>query len=222
MPTSNIPLTYACTLNGSVHLYIVIYAAQSPNFPQGVRTDATMNYIFGTVPAAGTSPYFKHYAFEINGMDSQGRPYTITDIKIHYSTHTRHILVAHLDEVDAVPSLSDQAFDVPYAYAQLGTDDHHFEAEIVLYTAAPGKKFKCVHIGPLEDDEDGHTESNITIDANATAVTVFTDSNEFEVEDVLTTDGTHNVIFTEGTPPNEKKKRSRTKNRNISVTPFPG
>jgi len=216
-PTSNIPLTYACTLNGSVHLYIVIYATQRPGYPiQGVVSDATINYIISNVNVqAGTNPHFVHYAFCIN---------SITDIKVHYSTHIRKILVADLDEVDALPTLTDQAFDVPYAYAQRGADADHFGAEIVLYTET-AKKFKCVHSGPLEEDEDGNTESNITIVDDATpAVTVFSASKEFEVDDVLISDGEHAVTFTEtqGNPPTERKRKSRTQNKNISPTPFPG
>jgi hypothetical protein len=222
MPTSNIPLTYACRLNGVVHLYIVIYASQRPGYPQqGARTDETMNFFINNVQTAGTDPHFEYYSFNINGFDTQGKPYKITDIEVHYSTHIRKILVDDLDLVDALPtSTSDQAFDVPYAYTQLGTDDHHFGAEIVLYSET-AKKFKCVHTSPEEVDEDGNTESNITIDALAPAVTIFSASNLFEVDDVLTTEGEHAVIFTEGNNP-PKRRRSKTKNKNISIAPFPG
>jgi hypothetical protein len=205
-PSSNIPFTYACKLNGSVHLYIVIYAAQRPGYPiQGVVGDETINYIINNVQAAGTNPHFVHYAFCIN---------TITDIKIHYSTHIRKILVEHLDEVDALPTLTDRAFEVPYTYTQI-VDTNSFKAELIIFSAS-AQKYDCTH-NAVPGSLIGDTKSAIIINPNSTAVSEFSDSHVFPVQNVLLTDGAHEV--TVGDPP--KKRRSKTKNRNHSQTPFP-
>lgn len=209
MPTSNIPLTYTCKMNGTVHLYIAVYGTSTaPGFPtQGTIADAVIIFNI-TTGGTGTVSHFKHYSFAANSL---------TDIQVHCSTHIRTILIADLDNVTALPTQSgDQAFDVPYAYTQMVQDADHFEAEMVIYAESPGKKFKCEHSGPL--NVDGDTESNITIDTDATTVTVFSDSEVFNVTKVRTTDGAHTVTFTEGNNP-PKRRKSKTKNKNHSITP---
>ncbi|MFN0014002.1 MAG: hypothetical protein ACKVU2_05585 [Saprospiraceae bacterium] len=209
MPTSNIPLTYACKLDGTVHLYIAVYAATStpPAFPsQGTIADATI--IFNvTAGSVGAIAHFKHYAFGINSL---------TDIEVHCSTHVSTILVADLDEVTTLPTQSgDQALEVPYGYTQI-VDADHFKTELVIFSAS-AQKYDCTHSGPASAE--GDTESAIFINSNASAVTEFSDSHEFTVPNVSNTTGAHEVSVVVGNPP--RRKRRRIKNINHSPTPFP-
>lgn len=207
MPTSNIPLTYAIKSGNTIHLYVVIYAGSQPVFNAGEASGNTMLFVIDA-GSGGASKYFEHYSFDAD---------TFTDIEVRCNGHIRKIVIAHLDN-DTLPFQSgDKAFEVPYGYTQK-VSANSFSAELVIFSDT-AKKFACTH-AVVPGTLIGDSKSEISINSTSTPVTEFPDSHEFTVPNFMLSDGAHEISYTSGdTPP--KTKRTKTKNRNHSPTPFP-
>lgn len=207
MPTSNIPLTYAVQSDNTIHLYVVIYAGSQPDFEEGEASGNTMLFVIEKGDT-GSTKYFKHYSFDVD---------TFTNIEVRCDNHIRKIAIADLDN-DSTPDQSgDRAFEVPYTYTQV-QNTNSFEVELVVFSSTD-QQFTCSH-GAVPGSLIGDTESAITVNSTAPPVKEFSSSHVFTVQNVLLTDGGHQATTQVGSPPRTKK--TKTKNKNHSIAPFPG
>lgn len=208
-PTPNIPLAYAVKSGNTIHLYILIYSGSNrPNFPnEGTDGDATMFFNIVNPINTGIVKHFEHYSF--NTTSSKG--ILITDIEISYNNHIRKIEVADLEIDPAWSQPGKQAFEVPYAYSQK-VDANNFKVDMVIFSKTD-KRFKFKEPEPPKGYD---TDSVIEINGSATPTTELYEQHTFNVKDFMTTEGAHEVSY--AGPPNRKTK---TKNKNHSQTPFP-
>ena len=216
MITTNAPFTYAFKSGNTIYLYVLVYAGSAPTFPnEGTRMDATVSFSI-TGGSAGTTPYTRYYAFPILPTGSQ---VSLTDIKLTYGNHLRHIEVADIETQtppSQTPPFDAKAIGAPYSYTQQ-VNSNLFRAEIALF-AETAQKFDCNHSPNPPDDGVGDTTSTIVISQQATLKTEFTDTHEFNVSMFRPTSGSH-IVSNNSNP--GSGRRTKTKNRNHSQTPFP-
>jgi hypothetical protein len=214
MPTSNVPLTYAVkTSEGVIHLFILYYSNTRPNFPQSGTPVGNDTLVFNIQSSGtpGSNMHFEHYAFDAG---------SITDININFNfnsgTKQKKLEVEDFD-IDDVPTLdtsnNKKALDAPYGLVQK-VDSNNYKCEMVVF-AIPGRNFAPEHSGPIGSEK--NTFSKIKTNGNS-PISEFTEEKTFNVTSFIQSTGSHELSV-EGDPP--KKRRTKTKNRNVTIMPFP-
>jgi hypothetical protein len=215
MAKTNVPFWYGIIDGKTVHLYVLVYATDAV-FTNDGSAGSIKRY---KVISSGTnqSPQPKHFSFEKGTFDT-------IRISFNHESQTANkqvvIAIADLDQTSTItPELplptmdGDLAQDVPYVFTFLiPNTTNRFDAEMVVIPEV-GRTFSLSKSGP---DANKNTFSTLTYSSGST--TPYNPAaHEFTVTAVASDPyGGHTFEYKNG-----KRRRSKTKNNNITVIPFP-
>lgn len=213
MAKTNVPFWYGMVEGNTVHLYILVYAT-SVTFSDDSFSGSIKKF---KVLSSGTnqSPQAEHITFAKGTFDTIRISFNLNGSQT--ADKQVEIVIALLDQASTsspvlpLPVMAgDLAKDVPYVFAYR-VDNNNFKAEMVVIPEQ-GRNFSDAPSGP---DGNKNTVSSVTY-SNGSA-TAFNDVHQFNVPDYVSDPyGDHTFEYRNG-----KRRRSRTKNNNITAIPFP-
>lgn len=210
MATSNVPFTYAVDVNGTIHLYLLIYSDSDPAkviIPANGTVSGQKFLVNVTLNGSGSTKYYKLYTFSKTGIDT---------VRVTAGGHIREIELADFDNSSSAPTdpnNNQRAVEAPYSYTQKkGNDNDRFTAEVVLFSST-AQRFTCAHSGPVGAATDTTSTISVSADPNVPTTAEFNDKKDsFLVPNWVNTGGAHEVVYTTG------PKRAKVKNKNHSQT----